>query len=159
MRVIVRCIKHIVVTTRESNLYILSKTKQINQNYACTQTSLTTFNLSDYIPFSQIITILNYAFQSDYHNQVHLNDTGGYLVRVDIGEGVFVYVRLSIYPQIQSPPINLSIMAVHDNSSQKQYGMDKFKRIRFAHQLLLLFIKCMWGFFFYSTYSMALTNS
>lgn len=38
-------------------------------------------------------------------------------------------------------------MAVHDNSSQKQYGMDKFKRIRFAHQLLLLFIKCMWGFF------------
>lgn len=27
---------------------------------------------------------------SDYHNQVHLNDTGGYLVRVDIGEGVCV---------------------------------------------------------------------
>lgn len=87
------------------------------------------------------------SISQDYHNQVHLNDTGGYLVRVDIGEGVFVYVRLSIYPQIQSPPINLSIMAVHDNSSQKQYGMDKFKRIRFAHQLLLLFIKCMWGFF------------
>lgn len=70
---------------------------------------------------------------SDYHNQVHLNDTGGYLVRVDIGEGVFVYVRLSIYPLIIVTSY-LSIMAVHDNSSQKQYGMDKFKRIRFAHQ-------------------------
>lgn len=50
---------------------------------------------------------------SDYHNQVHLNDTGGYLVRVDIGEGVFVYVRLSIYPLI----IVTSYQSEHNGSA------------------------------------------
>lgn len=54
-----------------------------------------------------------YPILSDYHNQVHLNDTGGYLVRVDIGEGVFVYVRLSIYPLI----IVTSYQSEHNGSA------------------------------------------